>query len=128
MPGLRRNGVAVVIEPQQDLAGALHDMLAGFGYHCVAAATHAGAARLAADFAQIHLLAACVPAPDESQAGIYLEDAAKRSPHMAVVLMLNDPLEVAPRAPAHSVRLSKPFSRESFTRALLAAEAAVGAS
>ncbi len=117
-----RHGVAIVIE-SGDLARTLCDLLESFGYQAISAPTHALAAERAIAHTSIELLAACVPAPDESRAGIYLEEAAKLNPHLAVVLMLSDPLEQSPGAPARAVKIKKPFGRKALIEAIQLAEA-----
>jgi len=124
MDDFHRRGVAIVIEVGE-LALVLRDLLEGVGYQVVTAPTHALAAERALAYRTIDLLAACVPAPDESRAGIYLEEAASRNPRLPVVLMLADPLERSPGAPAHAVKLVKPFGRRALLRAIEDAEAKV---
>lgn len=116
-----RHGVAIVIE-SGELVHTLCDLLESFGYRAIPAPTHALAAERALAHDPIELLAACVPAPDESRAGIYLEEAARVNPHLAVVLMLNDPLEQSPGAPARAVKIKKPFGRKALIDAIQLAE------
>ena len=123
MDNFRRAGVAVVIEFRQDLADTVCDFLTSYGYEAITAPTHAEAATRALGYHDIALLAASVPAPDESRAGIYLDDASRKNPRMAVVLMLSDRLEVADNAPAQSVRIVKPFDRDELIRAIKTSEA-----
>lgn len=113
----RRKGVAIVIE-SGDLVLTLCDFLESFGYQPISAPTHALAAERALAHHEIALLVAAVPAPDESRAGIYLEEAAKRNLSIAVVLMLSDPLEQSPGAPERAVRIVKPFGQETFIEAI----------
>ncbi|WP_426699821.1 hypothetical protein ACPPVV_10425 [Rhodanobacter sp. Col0626] len=122
MSDFRRRGVAIVIEAGE-LVHVLCELLEGFGYQVIPAATHALAAERALAHDEIALLAACVPAPDESRAGIYLEEAATRNAHMAVVLMLSDPLEQSPSAPPCAVKIVKPFGRKTLVEAIELAEA-----
>lgn len=112
-----RKGVAVVIETGE-LVHTLCELLEGFGYQAISAPTHALAAERALAHHEISLLAAAVPAPDESRAGIYLEEAAKRSEHIAVVLMLNDSLEQSPGVPDRAVKIIKPFGRQALIEAI----------
>lgn len=123
MDTFRRDGIAVVIEPRKDLADAVCDFLTNYGYRAISAPTHAEAAKRAVEHHQVALLAASVPAPDESRAGIYLEEAARKNPGMAVVLMLSDPLEVAEDAPQQSIRIVKPFDQEELIVAITSSEA-----
>ena len=118
----KREGVAVVIEHRGNLAETVCDFLTSYGYLAIATSTHAEAARCAVELHDVTLLAASVPAPDEDRAGIYLADALRRNPRMAVVLMLSDPLEEADDAPDQSVRIVKPFSREALVGAIMASE------
>ncbi len=122
MSDFRRSGVAIVIETGE-LAQTICDFLTSFGYHAISAPTHSLAARRALDHEAIALLAAAVPAPDESRAGIYIEEAAARNPQLAVVLMLSDPLEESPGAPECAVRILKPFGREALTDSIELSEA-----
>lgn len=121
MSDFQRQGVAVVIEVGE-LAQMLCDTLQSFGYRTVSAPTHALAAERALAHERIDLLAACVPAPDESHAGIYLEEAARRNVHMAVLLMLADPLEPSPDAPDRAVKIIKPFGHRTLIAAIELAE------
>lgn len=120
--GFRRKGVAIVIETGE-LAQILCDFLQSFGYQTISAPTHALAAERALEHDKVALLAAAVPAPDESRAGIYLEEAAKRNTGIAVVLMLSDPLEQSPGAPARAVKIVKPFGRQTLIDAIELSEA-----
>jgi DNA-binding response OmpR family regulator len=122
MSDFHRHGVAIVIEAGE-MVQMLCDTLQSFGYRVVTAPTHALAAERALAHDQIDLLAASVPAPDESRAGIYLEQAATRNAHMAVVLMLADPLEQSPDAPDHAVKIVKPFGHKTLIAAIELAEA-----
>lgn len=122
MSDFQRHGVAVVIEAGE-MVQMLCDTLQSFGYQVLTAPTHALAAERALAQDRIDLLAACVPAPDESRAGIYLEKAAGRNAHMAVVLMLADPLEQSPDAPECAVRIVKPFGHKTLIAAIELAEA-----
>lgn len=117
----RRRGVAIVIEAGE-LVHVLCELLEGFGYKAIPAATHALAAERALVHDEIALLATCVPAPDESRSGIYLEEASKRNAHMAVLLMLSDPLEQSPDAPPCAVKIVKPFGRRTLIEAIELAE------
>jgi hypothetical protein len=121
MGDFHRRGVAIIIEAGE-LVHMLCEFLESFGYQSVAAPSHAEAARRAQAYDHIALLAACVPAPDESRAGIYLEEASSHNPHLAVVLMLSDPLEQSPGAPARAVKLVKPFGRSALIEAIEKAE------
>lgn len=121
----RRKGVAIVIETG-DLVQTICDFLQSFGYLPISAPTHALAAERALDHDEISLLVAAVPAPDESRAGIYLEEAAKRSQSIAVVLMLSDPLEQSPGAPERAVKIVKPFGQDTFIEAIELSELRVG--
>lgn len=123
MHTFRRHGIAVVIEVRPDLAETVCDFLTSYGYLAISAPTHAEAAKRAVEHHQVALLAASVPAPDENRAGIYLDEAARKNPGMAVVLMLSDPLEVADDAPAQSIRIVKPFGREELIAAITSSEA-----
>jgi hypothetical protein len=116
-----RHGVAIIIE-SGELVHTLCDLLESFGYQAISAPAHALAAERALAHDRIELLVACVPAPDESRAGIYLEEAAKTNPHLAVVLMLSDPLEQSPDAPARAVKIVKPFGRKILVGAIELAE------
>ncbi|NYE30065.1 hypothetical protein HDE78_003033 [Rhodanobacter sp. K2T2] len=118
----RRDGVAIIIEPDPDLASALCDLLIQMGYLPISAPTHAKAAEQAALYNSIALLAACVPAPDESRAGIYLEQAVILNPLLAIVLMLCDTSETPDNAPKQAVRVLKPFGRDALERAILESE------
>lgn len=122
MGTFRREGIAVVIEPRADLANTVCDFLTNYGYQAISAPTHAEAAKRAVEHHEVTLLAASVPAPDESRAGIYLEEAARKNPGMAVVLMLSNPGEVAHDAPQQSVRIVKPFDREGLIAAITSSE------
>jgi DNA-binding response OmpR family regulator len=113
----RRKGVAIVIE-SGELVHTICDFLNSFGYETISAPTHALAAERALQHHQIALLASAVPAPDESMAGIYLEEASKRHSHIAVVLMLSDPLEQSPGMPACAVKIVKPFGYETLIEAI----------
>ena len=126
MGDFHRRGVAIVIETGE-LVHVLCETLEGFGYQTVSAPSHAHAAERAIAHEKIALLAACVPAPDESRAGIYLEEAAKRNAHLPVVLMLGDPLEQSHGAPVHAVKLMKPFGRQALIQAIERAEAIAAA-
>ena len=117
-----RHGVAIVID-SGDVVQTLCDLLESFGYRAISAPTHALAAERVLAHNSIALLAACVPAPDESRARIYLEEAAKLNSRLAVVLMLNDPLEQSPGAPARAVEIKKPFGRKALIEAIQLAEA-----
>lgn len=117
----RRKGVAIVIEAGE-LVQTICDFLQSFGYQTISAPTHALAAERAMEHEKVSLLAAAVPAPDESRAGIYLEEAAKRSSGIAVVLMLSDPLEQSPGAPERAVKIIKPFGQETLIEAIELAE------
>lgn len=121
MSDFRRQGIAVVIEAGE-LAEMLCETLNSFGYRTFSAPTHALAAERARGCEQVDLLAACVPAPDESRAGIYLEEAAKRNANMAVLLMLADPLEASPEAPDCAVKIVKPFGHKTLIAAIELAE------
>ncbi len=125
MGNFRRNGIAIVIE-SGELAHVLCELLESFGYHAISAPTHALAAERALAHHEIALLATCVPAPDESQSGIYLAEASTRNAHMAVVLMLNDPREQSPDAPDCAVRIVKPFGQQTLIEAIELAEAKAG--
>lgn len=122
MSNFQRQGIAVVIEAGE-LAQMLCDTLQSFGYTVLTAPNHALAAERALAHHQIALLAACVPAPDESRSGIYLDEAAARNAHMAVVLMLADPLEQSLDAPACAVKIVKPFGHKTLVAAIELAEA-----
>lgn len=122
MSEFQRQGFAVVIEVGE-LAQLLCDTLHSFGYRTLSAPTHALAAERALAYQAIDLLAACVPAPDETRAGIYLEEAAMRNRHMAVLLMLSDPLEQSLDAPDRAVKIVKPFGHKTLIAAIEAAEA-----
>lgn len=122
----RRKGVAIVIETG-DLVQTICDFLRSFGYQPISAPTHALAAQRALDHDEIRLLVAAVPAPDESRAGIYLEEAAKRNASIAVVLMLNDTLEQSPGAPDRAVTIIKPFGQHAFIEAIELSELRVNA-
>ena len=113
----QRKGVAIVIEAG-DLVLTLCDFLRSFGYQPVSAPTHALAAERALAHDEFALLVAAVPAPDESRAGIYLEEAAMRNQSIAVVLMLSDTLELSPGAPQRAVKIVKPFGQEAFIEAI----------
>jgi hypothetical protein len=117
----QRQGFAVVIEVG-DMVQMLCDTLNSFGYHAISAPTHAKAAERALAYDRIDLLVACVPAPDESRAGIYLEEASRRNSHMAVLLMLADPLEQPTGAPERAVRIVKPFGHKTLIAAIEMAE------
>ncbi len=117
MRDFRREGVAIVIE-SGELVHTICDFLNTFGYQTISARTHALAAERALQHHQIALLAAAVPAPDESRAGIFLEEASKRSRHIAVVLMLSDPLEQSVGAPESAVKIVKPFGYETLIEAI----------
>lgn len=121
MTDFRRRGVAIVIEAGE-LVQVICELLESFGYQTISATTHALAAERALAHDEISLLAACVPAPDESRSGIYLEEAATRNAHMAVVLMLSDPLEQSLDAPPCAVRIVKPFGRKTLVEAIELAE------
>ena len=118
MERLKRTGTAIVIEPRADLADSVCDLLRGFGYEPVSAPTHAEAALRAKLVPLVQLLAATVPAPDESRSGIYLKEALEKNPRMAIVLMLSDELEKSQDEPAHSVKIVKPFGREELAAAI----------
>lgn len=122
MGDFHRHGVAIVIETGE-LVQVLCETLESFGYHAIPASSHAHAAEHALAHEKIALLAACVPAPDESRAGIYLAEASLRDVHLPVVLMLSDPLEQSHGAPARAVKLVKPFDRQALTQAIELAEA-----
>lgn len=113
----RRKGVAIVIETG-DLVQTICDFLRSFGYQPISAPTHALAAERALAHHEVSLLVAAVPAPDESRAGIYLEEAAKRNESIAVVLMLNDTLEQSLGAPERAVKIVKPFGQGTFIEAI----------
>lgn len=117
MRNFRRKGVAIVIE-SGELVHTICDFLKSFGYDAISAPTHELAAARALQHPTIALLAAAVPAPDESRAGIYLEEASKRNRHIAVVLMLSDPLEQSPGAPESAVKIVKPFGYETLIEAI----------
>jgi len=117
-----RDGIAIVVEPNADLASALCDLLIQIGYLPISVPTHAKAAEQAAAYRSIALLAATVPAPDEDRAGIYLEEAAKLNPWLAVVLMLCDTRENTDNSPKQAVCVLKPFGREVLERAILQSE------
>ncbi len=121
MGDFHRQGVAIVIETGE-LVRVLCETLENFGYEAISAPTHAQAAERAREHETIALLAACVPAPDESRAGIYLEEASSRNALLAVVLMLSDPLEQSGGAPARAVELVKPFGRQALIQAIEHAE------
>lgn len=121
MRDFRRKGVAIVIESGV-LLDTICDFLTNFGYEAISAPTHALAAERALQRHQIALLAAAVPAPDENRAGIYLKEALSRNRHVAVVLMLSDPLEQSPGAPASAVKIVKPFGYETLIEAIELAE------
>jgi len=97
-------------------------LLIQIGYLPISAPTHAKAAEQAAAYRSIALLAATVPAPDEDRAGIYLEEAAKLNPWLAVVLMLCDTSENTDNSPKQAVCVLKPFGREVLERAILQSE------
>ena len=123
----KRSGLAIVIETQPDLADTVCDFLNAYGYQAFSVRTHAAAAvRTASEFG-IALLAASVPAPDEDRAGIYLDDAARKNPTMAVVLMLRDDLEVSEGAPKQAIRITSPFDRDALVAAIIVSEALAGA-
>lgn len=122
MERFTRTGTAVVIEPRVDLANAVCDLLRGFGYITISAPTHAEAAARAKLVAAVHLLAATVPAPDESRSGIYLEEATKNHPTMAIVLMLSDDLEKPKGEPPQAVKIVKPFGRKELIAAITLSE------
>ena len=117
----RRKGVAIVIETG-DLVQTLCDFLRSFGYQAISAPTHALAAVRALAHDAVSLLVAAVPTPDESLAGIYLEQAAMRHKSIAVVLMHSDPLEQSPGAPERAVKIVKPFGQETFIEAIQLSE------
>lgn len=117
----RRKGIAVVIETGE-LMQTICELLESFGYQAISAPTHALAAERALTHHEISLLTAAVPAPDESRAGVYLEEAAKRSENIAVVLMLSDSLEQSPGAPERSVKIIKPFGQQALIEAIERAE------
>lgn len=122
MERFTRTGTAIVIEPRADLADAVCDLLRGFGYEPISAPTHAEAAERAALVSSVHLLAATVPAPDESRSGIYLKEALKKNPQMAIVLMLSDHLEKPEGEPPHAAKIVKPFGREELAEAIRLSE------
>jgi DNA-binding response OmpR family regulator len=122
MSDFRRTGLAIVVD-SGDVAQMLCETLQGFGYRAISAPTHALAAERAAAHDDIALLAACVPAPDEGRTGVYLETASRSNSRIAVVLMLADPLEQSPDAPARAVKIVKPFGRKTLIGAIELAEA-----
>lgn len=101
---------AVVIEPDGNLAEALTDILASWGFHATAFATHGAALDHAAGLNFIDLLAACVPASDDDRAGAYLADARSRQGGLlSTVLMLSDHSAADGHQPPHAVEVLKPF-------------------
>lgn len=122
MGDFHRQGIAIVIEAGE-LVDMLCEFLESFGYKAIPAPSHAHAAERALAHQKIALLATCVPAPDESLAGIYLEEAFSRNPQLPVVLMLSDPQEQSANAPANAVKLTKPFGRQALIQAIERAEA-----
>jgi DNA-binding response OmpR family regulator len=110
--------LAVVIEPRSPLAGTVAEALHAREYEVIVASTHAGAARLVASQDKVDFLIAAVPAPGEDHAGAYLEDARKKNPALAVVIMLSDPNESTDGAPTDAVRLVKPFDMQQLRSAI----------
>jgi DNA-binding response OmpR family regulator len=115
---MTRSPLAVVIEPRADLAQTVAEVLRARGFEAIAASTHAGAAAAVAAMAKVDFLAAAVPAPGESHAGAYLEEARGKNPGLAVVIMLSDPNESVDDAPANAARVVKPFSLEELRAAI----------
>lgn len=113
--------LAVIIEPRSPLAGTLAEALHARGFEVVVASTHAGAASLVASQAKVDFLIAAVPAPGESHAGAYLDEARKKNPELAVVIMLSDPHENIDDAPPGAIRLIKPFDRAQLESAIITA-------
>jgi hypothetical protein len=62
-----------------------------------------------------------VPAPGESHSGAYLDEARKKNPGLAVVIMLSDPHENIDDAPPGAVQLIKPFDRAQLDAAIIKA-------
>ena len=122
MERFTRTGTAIVIEPRADLADSVCNLLRGFGYEAISAPTHAEAAARARQVAMVDLLAATVPAPDESRSGIYLKEALEKNPQMAIVLMLSDHLEKPEGEPPQAAKIVKPFGRETLAAAILLSE------
>jgi len=122
MESFTREGTAIVIEPRADLADAVCDLLRGFGYEAISAPTHAEGAARAKLAGTVRLLAATVPAPDESRSGIYLQEALKKNPRMAIVLMLSDHLEKSEGEPQQAAKIVKPFGRDELLAAILLSE------
>lgn len=110
---------AVVIEPDANLAAALTDILASWGFEVKAFATHGAALKHAANRDFIDLLAACVPASDDDRSGAYLAAARERQGGLlSTVLMLSDRGVADDRRPADAVELPKPFSPPQWRRAI----------
>lgn len=122
MERFTRTGTAVVIEPRADLAGAVCDLLRGFGYQTISAPTHADAAARAKSAASIELLVATVPAPDESRSKVYLKGAVERNARMAIVLMLSDHLEKPEGEPGQAAKIVKPFGRDELASSIRRSE------
>ncbi|QDE39673.1 response regulator transcription factor [Luteibacter pinisoli] len=114
----RRQPVAIVIEPNPDLAATVAQCLATRGFIVSCATTHAGAAELALAQWRVDFLVAAVPAPGEDRHGAYLSEAAKENPGMGIVIMLADPYELAKDAPSSAVHLVKPFSVAELDKAI----------
>jgi DNA-binding response OmpR family regulator len=100
-----------VVEPNFNLAGALHDVLLSWGFRVATFATHGAAAVSAILVDRVDLLVACVPASDGDRNGAYLESIARRQAGgLPIVLMVTDREIVERSAPDRSVRLLKPFT------------------
>lgn len=109
MEPLRR--AVFVIEPDLNLADALHDVLLSWGFQVATFATHGAAAVSAMLVDRVDLLVACIPTSDGDRNGAYLESIARRQAGgLPVVLMVTDPEIVEKSAPDRSVRLLKPFT------------------
>jgi DNA-binding response OmpR family regulator len=101
--------VAIIIEPQPDLAHTIQDAIAQLGFESLVATTHTGAAVLA-----VHrrpaLMVVCVPAPGDLLDGAYLSRCRQERGEIATVLLLSDHGELHDGAPDHAITLLKPFT------------------
>lgn len=117
MHSLRR--VAIVFEPDLILADTLHDLLCAQEFQVASFVTHSAAARSASVIEQIDLVIAGIPTSDEDhQCASLAEAAVRQNGALPTVLMLRDPSTDCPIAPAHAIRLPKPFTVGQFKRAV----------
>ena len=106
----RTKPVAVIIEPQADLADIVHDIVEDIGFEVILAVTHFGAATAVSGRCP-ELLIACVPAFADDAKDAYLAACRRSASMLPTVLMLSDAVAGTNDVPQGAAKLLKPFTR-----------------